>query len=248
LKGIFVKLQEIIDYMNKTAPPELALEWDNSGLLIGRDGDDIKKILFCLDVTKDAAAEAVKTGADLIISHHPIIFKPLKNLTDPTLLTLIRNNIAVFSAHTNLDAALLNDVLFERLGLTNKEDLCEGIGKAGDLPRPSAFLEFAESVKIKLGAAPRCAGQEKTVRRAAVAGGACGGEEFIIAARKKNCDVLVTGDVKHHAALFAAELDVNVIDATHGATEVIIIDELIKRFENFGVATAAYKKEVFYCL
>ena len=243
-----MKLQEIIDYMNETAPPELALDWDNCGLLIGRDGDEINKILFCLDVTKEAAAEAIKMGADLIISHHPAIFKPLRRVTDATLLSLIRNNIAVFSAHTNLDAAVLNDVLFDKIGLINKEDLFEGIGKAGDLPRPAAFSEFAENVKVKLGAGLRCAGEGKTVRRAAVAGGACGSEEFILAARAKNCDVLVTGDVKHHAALFAAELGVNIIDATHGATEVIVIDELLKRFEKFGVATAAYKKEVFYCL
>src|SRR5689334_11051717 len=126
----------IIEALERLAPSSLALEWDNVGLLVGESNRAVNKALIALDATDQVVEEAVTKGADLIITHHPVIFHPVKRVTDQTvlgrrLLKLIKNNISVYSAHTNLDIANggVNDVLFELLGLRDKEPMEQnGIG------------------------------------------------------------------------------------------------------------------------
>lgn len=120
-----IQLHKIADHLNKLAPPGLSAEWDNVGLQLGEMQQEISRILLTLDVTEKAIEYAIRQKSDLIISHHPLIFRPLKSITDTRLLRLIRENIAVFTLHTNLDSAKqgVNHALARRLGLQDLEFL-----------------------------------------------------------------------------------------------------------------------------
>ncbi len=114
-------VKDIVDLFHKTANPKLAYSWDNVGLLIGDYSKEVKKVLLTLDVGENAVNKAVKLKCDMIISHHPIIFRPIKNITNPLFLKLIKNDIAVFNAHTNFDVIKngVNFALAEKLNLKN---------------------------------------------------------------------------------------------------------------------------------
>ncbi len=114
-----VKVKDIIELFHKKANPSLAYSWDNVGLLIGDANKEVKKVLLTLDVTENAVNKAIKIGADMIISHHPIIFRPIKNITNPLFLKIIKNDLAIFNAHTNFDVIKdgVNFALAERLEL-----------------------------------------------------------------------------------------------------------------------------------
>ena len=122
-----MKLRDIIGEWKTRYNPKMAEDWDNVGLLIGDENKEIKKMLFCLDVTENAVEKAIKNGANLIISHHPVIFSGMKRINNQTLhgrkvLKLIENGIDVFSIHTNADFAIngLNDFVMEKLNLAGE--------------------------------------------------------------------------------------------------------------------------------
>ena len=208
------------------AQPDWKEEWDNVGLLCGSAGAEVSKLLVALDVTMAVAKEAAEWGAELIVSHHPLLFST-SNLSDETpegalLLYLARHRIAVVSLHTNLDSAPggVNDVLAQRLGLEGIQTFDggdHGIGRIGTVPE-QALEAFVRFVKERLGAdGVRYADGGRPVRRVAVGGGSC--MDFLPQAIAAGCDTFVTGDIKYHQFQQAAKLGVNLIDAGHFPTE-----------------------------
>lgn len=217
-------VQSIFDFLNERAPFATAEEWDNSGLLVGDPHKEVYQVVVALDATYDAVEIAVALGADLIITHHPAIFAPLKQLNAASIPYLLAaNDIALISAHTNLDKATggVNDTLADRLGLENVTVAEDGYTRIGTLSAEMTAKDFAAHVAHVLDAPVRYAGEEP-VTTVAVCGG--GGGDFI-----GGCiglaDAYVTGEVKHHEWL-AAEGRIGVIEAGHYATEVPVVDTL----------------------
>ena len=236
-----IKCQGVMDVMERIAPKKLAEDWDNPGLLVGSPDDEIRRILVCLDVREETVARAKAGDFQMIVAHHPVIFKGLKklrtDLPDGRLLgALLRSGIAVFSAHTNLDCAEggVNDVLAERIGLDpktiaplgNTESLSESLGRVGKLPVSMEAKAFANQVKKGLGAmnVRFVSGGEHPVKKVGLCSGS--GAEFIERAAFMGCDAFVTGDVRYHDAQRAAALGIHVIDAGHFATEQPVVEIL----------------------
>jgi dinuclear metal center YbgI/SA1388 family protein len=205
-------------------------------LLVGNFESEVKGILISLDATLMALQEAVKKKANLLISHHPLIFQPLRNLVNisPSISFAVRNNISVYSAHTNLDVAEggIGDTLSKLFGLIKVKKLDkEGVeeekamGRVGYLQKPLFLKELAVFVAEKLNMKVRVLGEEeKLVRKVALCGG--GGSGLLFEAYKKGVDVFITGDINHHTALLALELGIALVDATHLATERVILNSL----------------------
>lgn len=189
------------------------------------------KALMALDVTSTVVDEAIEQGAKLIISHHPIIFSPLKSVTDEKLLRLARHQIGVISMHTNLDIAQggVNDALMAALGAEVLGGLDEyGCGRVGMLAKAmpmEAFLPFCKSVLKTAGLRYYDSGRD--VSKLAVMGGS--GGDSLEAAYRLGCDTYLTADIKYHQFLEAQELGINLIDGDHFCTENLIIPVLTRR-------------------
>lgn len=233
-----MKCKEVIKCMNELAPPELALKWDNIGLLVGDEDTDIKNILVALDATENVIDEAIRKKCDMIITHHPLIFKPMGCITNNNPLgkkvfKLIKNNISLFSAHTNLDIAAngTNDTFAKMLNLQKVEHLLEpvsedcGMGKVGILDKEMKFSELVSIVKEFLEAESLVVSGDidRVVRKIGICTGKASSFDYMNAAKKKGCDVYITGDVGYHDAQNANELDLCLIDATHYYSEVIVV-------------------------
>lgn len=244
------------------APRELAMEWDNVGLLVGHAGREVSKILVALDVTEGVAEEAIELGANLIVSHHPVMncaWNPVQSVRDDNpqgrlLLRLIERGVGCVCMHTNLDAAEggVNDALAARLGLGGVEKLegGDGILRVGTVAETSC-AEFAALVKEKLGAGSvRYIDTGRLVRRVAVGGGACGG--YFRAAAGEGCDALVAADVKYDQFLDAGALGLCLMDAGHFPTENVVCpvlaDWLRGRFPGLKVLVSSRHREVFRCV
>ena len=227
--------QLIMNALERIAPRRLAEDWDNPGLLVGSYAQKVGRVLVALDVDDAVVAEAIERKVDMIVAHHPAIFRGMKQLrTDlplgRRLAALLTHGIAVAAAHTNLDITRggVNDVLAERLGLeklstfittAQADGSAESLGRIGTLPAPVAIDDFAHSVRERLGVSHVCLvrAADRPVRRVAVVGGA--GAEFIDTAVRRGADVYITGDVKYHEAQRAAEQGMHLIDAGHFGTE-----------------------------
>lgn len=231
-------VKEILDFLWTLAPVEYKESWDNVGFLMGRKDAPVARILVALDATEAVAAEAEALGCQLVVTHHPVIFRAPLHLTDDdprtrVLLAFLERGLAVISMHTNLDCATggVNDELAFRLGLQNVEILPDGetagLIRVGEVEERS-LPEFAALVKEKL-ACPglRYADGGRTVRRVAVGGGACG--DFIDRVAAAGCDTFVTADLKYHQFQDAAVLCLNLIDAGHFETEDPVCDALLHR-------------------
>ena len=231
-----VKISQIEEAMERLAPRGLAEAWDNVGLLVGEHEAYVEHVLLSLDIVDEVVEEAIELGAGLIITHHPPIFKPMDCITSQTalgrrIIRLIRNEVAVFTSHTNLDIAEggTNSRLAEVLGLINVENLLDnGMGRVGMLNTPTTLLELAETIKESLGAnyVSYAGVPETIIRRVGLCTGAAAGGEFFHAAAKKACDVYITGDVRYHSAQAAQDLGLTIIDATHYYSEVIVLNPL----------------------
>ena len=219
-----MKVKEILDFLGEKAPFDTCEEWDNVGLLVGSGYQPATRVLVALDVT-DGALEAAKAiGADLIVTHHPVIFRPISRLSaDSMPYRLAAAGISVISAHTNLDKAVdgVNDTLAARLGLTDIEIAADGMTRIGTLPEEMTATAFASHVAAVLGTPVRAAG-DKAVKTAALCGGAAGSSMFPLIGK---VDCFITGEVKHHEWLMAAGR-INVIDGGHYSTEVPVVDTL----------------------
>lgn len=229
-------VNDLVELLEELMPSSLAEDWDNVGLMLGRRAKTVKKILLALDLTKEVVEQAIAQKTDLIITHHPAIFKKLKCVVDndwqqDLLLTLAENGIAVYSAHTNLDcvSAGVNDVLAKLLKLEDIETLDDsnGLGRIGTVAKAS-LADYALLVKEALRADYLAVGDAgRAVHKVAVCGGA--GSDLIKIALAKGADTLVTGDVKYHSAQEAVFSGLNIIDAGHQPTELPVLDKLADR-------------------
>ncbi len=224
--------------MESIAPKALAFDFDNVGLLIAPDHDELRKVLVALDLTVAVAQEAVDGGYDLVLTHHPIFWDPVKSFSPTAHETaaayqLIRNGIGHFAAHTNLDACSggVNDVLAELLLLQDVRPLPpEDLGRIGALPAPMRFSEFAALCEDKLHSAGRFVGdRDRTVRTVAVIGGSGGRDAAFV--KEAGCDVFVTGEMMHDQALLAEHFGLNCCIMGHYETEFPVLEPLISRLQ-----------------
>ena len=227
---------DIMDFMETLAPKSLKMDWDNVGLNCGSRTAPVKKILLALDPFEHVCQEAVEWGADLLVTHHPLIFRPIPMVTDDAAITrglmeLIRHDISHFCAHTNLDCAPggVNDTLAAVLGLEDVEPLGAygGMMRCGYVPEQSLknFLGFVKEA-LHCDGLRYCDGG-KPVRKVAVGGGSCsdGLYDTILA----GCDTFVTSDVKYNGFWDAKEQGLNLIDAGHFHTENPVIFMLAEK-------------------
>ena len=261
-----VTVKDVYAFIQEKAPFELQLGFDNAGFLVGRSERKIDRILVALDITEDVIEEARQIGAQLIVSHHPVIWGGAKKITDETvmgrkLLALTESGIAAICAHTNLDAVAdgVNDALAEALGLTEiaqlKQDGIDGqgrpygIGRIGLMPTGyDTCSQFAEVVKEQLGAhGVRYVDAGRPVRIVAVGGGSC--SDMVDLALAQGCDTFVTADVKYDGFLEAKAKGINLIDAGHYPTENVVCpvlaDWLSERFPEIKVMISELHEEVF---
>ncbi len=219
------KVSDLYEAMCRIAPLELQMDFDNAGFLVGHADREVRTVLLSLDITPEVVEEAAALGAELIVSHHPVIFHPLHSVTaegeGALVLRLAEKGIAAICMHTNLDIVEggVNDVLLRLLGAEPEEALdADGCGRVGSLAAPmpmAAFLSCCkEALKVN---ALRYVSSGRPVYRLAVMGGS-GGDAFRDA-MAKGCDTYVTADVKYHQFLDAAALGLNLIDADHFCTE-----------------------------
>lgn len=258
-------VKEVFACLDKKAPFASQLGFDNAGFLVGRSNKQVKRILVALDITEEVANEAAQLGADLIVSHHPVIWDGAKSVTDETLLgrkllALITHDIAAICAHTNLDAAKggVNDCLAAALGLHDTQLLKVygiyedgtpyGIEQVGVVDEDMPLTEFAAQVKETLGAnGVRYVDAGKRVHKVAVGGGSC--SSSMKDALAAGCDTFVTADVKYDSFLDAKALGLNLIDAGHYPTENVVcpvlVDWLKSDFPEAEVILSGHK-EVFH--
>lgn len=234
-------IADLCRFLEAFAPPHLAEEWDNVGLLVGDRQGMVRRMMTCLTLTNSTVSEAVREQADLVVTHHPLPFKPLKRITSETtpgrlLLELIRGGVAVYSPHTAFDSAAdgINQHLALKLGLVDIKPLVPsqhdasglGAGRQGRLARSTSLADFAAQVKQSLAATHlQVVGPlDGVIQRIAVACGSAG--SFLEAARDAGCDLLVTGETNLHTCYEAQALRMSLILAGHYATERFHLDYL----------------------
>ncbi len=242
--------------MEKQYPVSYAEDWDNVGLLVGRDDKKVSTVFLALDLTEEVLLQAEKAGADLIVTHHPMIFSPVKKINNQSVtgrrvLTLIRKDISYYAMHTNYDVMGMADLSAQYLQLKNTEVLsvtdisgekAEGFGRTGELPEEMSLKECALFVKKQLGLTDvKVYGDlEKRVKHAAVCTGA--GKSMIREALAAGAEVYVTGDIDHHTGIDTVAEGMALIDAGHYGTEYIFMEamkqELTGAFPELTVKTA----------
>ena len=216
-------VQQVYDFINERAPFETQLAFDNSGLLVGHPDNEVTGIHFALDVTNHVIDEAIANGANLIVTHQPMMFSAIKRLVETghearLLCRLIRAGISLISAHTNLDQAPggCNDVLAQTIGLTDIEG--EGFVRVGALPHPMTTVELAAHIGENLGDVVRVMGDPAAVITKVGMCSGSGADEWPAAAAI-GAQAFLTGEVKHHIALEASDAGVVMLEAGHHATE-----------------------------
>lgn len=254
-------VREVIETLENKWPHEYALSWDNVGLLVGDESQEVRHIFVALDVTDETLSQAVDCGADMIITHHPLIYAPLKKVTEDDfigrrILTMAREGISCYAMHTNFDvtgmanlnAASLNLAFPAILEVTYEDESGrkEGLGRVGMLHEPMTLKDFGSYAKEHLGLSMvRVYGNGKTmIKKAAISSGS--GKGMTKAALKAGADVLVTGDVDYHMAIDAVAQGLSVVDGGHYGTEMIFIDymeETLKElFPQTAISSAAVQQ------
>lgn len=242
------KIEEITGLLEEFAPLNLQLDWDNSGRQVGDFAAECSGVLLTFDVTERSVETAVQKGANLIISHHPLLFSGLKSITGATaaeriVITAIRNNVAIYSCHTNIDAAQggVSWLMAEKLALESVVPLSEnGMGCLGELPRQMSLHDFAELIKksysipyIKVNA-----DSPSTIRRVAVMGGS--GTSELSAAIAAGADAMVTGDAKYHDFQRASN-NIALFDVGHYESEIDVVEKFLriiqKKYTTFALHT-----------
>ena len=240
-----MKCNDILDNLLKVMPKELAMSWDNVGLLAGSSKKEVKNIVICLDLSEKLIEKAINLKADLIVSHHPLIFSPIKN------------DISYIALHTNYDiaAGCMSDLVAERIGLKGEplektasmEDEDVGIGKVGDLERAVKISEIAKLVKERF-KLPHLrvfdGGEDRLVSRIAISPGS--GKGMYKAAYEKRASLLISGDISHHDAVDALELGVATIDAGHYGLEHIFIADMAQRLRNMDKAFNVFEEDITF--
>lgn len=234
-----VLVGDVTEFLDGFAPPALAEPWDNVGLLLGDRAAPAGAVMTCLTLTPDVAAEAIRESAALVVTHHPILFRPVKRLTADTaegamLLDLVRAGVAVYSPHTSFDgtAAGVNERLAARLGLKETTPIRAsasqpqiGAGRIGTFAEPRGFEEFVARVKAVFGLELlECVPVDRPVRKVAIGCGSAG--EFLADAKAAGCDLFVTGETRFHGALEARTIGIGLVLLGHYASERFAVEEL----------------------
>ena len=223
-------IRDVAEYFEEKVPSSLKLDFDNVGLLCGYPEKSIRKVLLALDVTAEVIDEARAFGAELILTHHPLIFHPMKtvrsdDLTGRLVIGLIENGLSAICLHTNLDIVDggVNDALAEVIGAKVMGKL--DCGRVAELPVAESMEDFAERIIEALAVSGlRYYDSGKAVKRIALCGGS--GGELVYEATKLGCDTVLTGEVKYNQWLDAKALGINVVDADHFCTENVVIPVL----------------------
>ncbi len=235
-----MKIKEVCETLERFAPLPLQESYDNAGLQVGlTEGEEASGVLLCLDVTERVVDEARERGCNLIVAHHPLLFRPLRRVTLATqvercVVKAIKSGIAVYAAHTNLDNAPggVNFAIARRLGLTNVEFLAPmkgvdgGSGVIGDLPAPMADGDFLQSVAEKFrvdGLMHNRCGEGHTVSRVALCGGA--GDFLLDDAIRKGAQAFLTGEMGYHR-YFGHEEEILIGVLGHYQSEQYTVDLL----------------------
>ena len=254
-----MKVKELTDWLDSRYPAGMAEHWDNVGLLVGDDEAEVHHVFLALDLTEEALEEAVRAGADMIITHHPMIFEGQKKInnhsfTGRRILKLIRNGIQYYAMHTNYDVLGMAELSADYLKLTDREvlsvteeteDGCEGFGRVGMLPEQMTLRECGDFVKkalalhdVRVYGDPDC-----LVQKAAVCTGS--GKSMIPDALAKGAQVYVTGDIDHHTGIDAVAAGLPIIDAGHYGTEYIFMEamkkKLSRKFPKLQISCAEIK-------
>lgn len=252
--------KEITNRLEQAYPSSCAEEWDNVGLLVGRMDALVEKIYVALDLTEENLTEACGWGADLIVTHHPMIFRGMKRVNDQDfigrkILKLAESHTACYAMHTNFDVLAMADINERLLGLCDAQVLCEtgkdsqgnpqGIGRIGTLPSAMTLKECACYVKerFKLPGVKVMGDLERSVSRVAVSGGA--GKSMARYAIMGGAQALITGDIDHHTGLDAVDQGLCIIDAGHYGTEYFFIsymeEELGRMFPGIRIRCAGIR-------
>ncbi len=233
-----MKCQDIINIIEERFPREYACEWDNVGLLAGTREKEVKKVYIALDATDAVIDAAIAAGADLLLTHHPMIFGSIKSVTtdDYTgsrLIRLIQNGISYYAMHTNYDVLGMAELSADMLGLTETVVLeevwqGEGIGRVGKLEKPMTVRACAELVKEKffLPNVKVFGNLDAVIRIVALSPGA--GKSMVKPALLSGAEVLITGDIDHHSGIDMADCGLSIIDAGHYGIEHIYIADMQK--------------------
>ena len=231
-----MKCREIIELIEKEFPMEYAESWDNTGFQIGNREKEVKHIFVAMDVTDETIDEAIRLGADMIVTHHPMIFSPLSSVTSDTLngrrvIKMIENGICYMSTHTNYDSCHMADLAAVKLEMTECVPLEEikdgiGIGKIGRLPTTMTVRECALFVKERFSIpSVRFFGDgDKEVTVIGICPGA--GKSLVKECHAKGAEVYVTGDIDHHTGIDQADEKLPIIDAGHYGIEHIYIEDM----------------------
>ncbi len=225
-------VKNIYDYINTIAPFDTQEDWDNSGFLLGEFRKEVKTVVLSLDGTKEAASFAKSVNADLLLTHHPIIFNGLKKIEEGSAVyELIKSGIAVISVHTPYDKARggINDTLAQMLELENTHTISDGYLVAGELRKEMSIDDFADFISQTLDSRGlRYTDTDKLIKRVCVGGGAC--SEYMWDAFK-NADCFVTGDLKYHEMLDISEAGFAAVSAGHFETENLPFLKIKDRLE-----------------
>lgn len=248
------QLNDILNMLDGIAPFSMAEEWDNPGFQVGFLSDEVKKVLVSLDPTIKALKKAGEREAQLLLTHHPLIFKGLTTINPDSypgdvISEALKSRISVVAAHTNLDMAKggINDILASMIGLQDVEallvkegvnDKLDGLGRVGNLPKPISLTALAGAVMDVAGSAGLMimGAADREIRKVAILGGSGGAE--LSHASEKGADLYITGDIKHHEALLAQSLGLALIDAGHfnmeRAAMHVFADQLRERMKELG--------------
>lgn len=240
-----MKVKELTAWLEEQYPASAAEKWDNVGLLVGDDEREVSHVFLALDLTAPVLEDAVKAGADMILTHHPMIFEGMKKInnhhfTGRKILSLIRHDIQYFAMHTNYDVLGMADLSADYLKLTEREVLAvteegedgpEGFGRVGMLPHTMTLKECAEFVKeaLCLNDVKFYGNPDVKVSKAAVCTGS--GKSMIAEAIKSGAQVYVTGDIDHHTGIDTLEKGICLIDAGHYGTEYIFMEAMKQKLE-----------------
>lgn len=247
------KVKDILAFTESFAPLCSCADFDNCGILSGDENASVTKVLLALDITKAVIDEAKDMGAELIISHHPVIFTPIKRLSrDSIPYLLAKEDITALCLHTNLDRAEdsgVNTALANALSLQEQRFYPEDFLLLGNLRKAMTLTEFLNFVKERLNSpCVACAGDMESVTKVAVSSGA--GADGYHKAIALGADVFLTGEARHHEYLMAAEGEIPLVTAGHFHTEDVVISPLLKKlseeFPHIGFIKASWDFPVRY--
>lgn len=250
-KSGMLTVEDVVNVIEKAVPPTLQEEWDNSGLLIGFENNEVKKILTCLELDKNVLEEAKAVGADMIVTHHPLIFSGIKVLNDSDykasmIMDIITGGISVYSCHTPFDKIKggNNDIIMKRMGLLHVKNLVgedvasaskmierhdeADIGRMGEFKEPMTYKQVielaAERLEMSISQLHAVGSLDTEIKKVGVCTGA--GADLAHMAASCGCQLFITGDVKYHEAQDAVQAGLCVLDAGHYGTEKFFAEEM----------------------